>query len=234
MRKRLNFLILLLFVLCTLASCGSNARTDNELEKAESDRSISKEKEEIETISENSKSFDTDNPNVTDTSDLSEAKNENVLIIYYSFTGTTRKITQTIQEKTGADTLEIEPDFNYFINDVEDVVQEQLREGYLPKLLNTVPDLDSYDMIFVGSPVWWFTTPPPIKSFFSQYDLTDKNIVPFCTYKTHMGTFFEDFEAACPDANLLQSQDFSGYVLSDEEQTMEIIDQWLQNLGFEE
>ena len=50
-----------------------------------------------------------------------------------------------------------------------------------PKLSNTVKNIDKYDIIFIGYPVWWHATPAPVNTFLESYDLSNKLIIPFCT-----------------------------------------------------
>lgn len=57
----------------------------------------------------------------------------------------------------------------------------EIRKGERPELLSTVENMDKYDIIFIGYPVWFHATPAPINSFLESYDLKGKLIIPFCT-----------------------------------------------------
>ena len=69
-------------------------------------------------------------------------------------------------------------------NECTEVAREELDNGTRPELGTSVENFDEYDVVFVGCPVWWHTAPMAIWSFLesSEYDFTDKIIVPFCTY----------------------------------------------------
>lgn len=71
-------------------------------------------------------------------------------------------------------------------NECTEVAREELDYGVRPELSGTVDNLDDYDVVFVGCPVWWHTAPMAVWSFLesSEYDFSDKIIVPFCTYSS--------------------------------------------------
>jgi flavodoxin len=174
-------------------------------------------------------------PSPPDFSKTEAAKTDNkglgkVLIAYYSFQGTTVKVVDIIKDMTEADTCRIEPEFDYLRADVEEVAKKQISEGYKPKLKNSLPKIDEYDVIFVGSGVWWFSPPPPVMSFISQCDLKNKKVVPFCTYKGAVGEYFEKLENACPGAKVLTGRDFSNSELNDMDKVKQKIENWLKEL----
>jgi len=57
----------------------------------------------------------------------------------------------------------------------------EIRRNERPELTNTIDNMDEYDIVFVGYPVWWHATPAAVKTFLESYDLTGKLIIPFCT-----------------------------------------------------
>ncbi|MHB1393997.1 MAG: flavodoxin [Clostridia bacterium] len=150
--------------------------------------------------------------------------------MYYSLTGNTRDIGNMIRDMTGAEVFEIEPVEDYWRSDIEETAKKQVSEGYKPKLKNSVSDIEKYDVIFIGSPVWWFSVSPPVMSFLSQYDFKDKKVVPYCTYGSDYGDFFEMFEKACPGAKVLKGEDFTKDELLDLEQVKAKIKLWLEKI----
>lgn len=102
-----------------------------------------------------------------------------VLVAYFSYSGTTKNIANTISEKTGADLFEITPQDGY--SNVYMESNSEIRKNERPILTDTVENMDEYDIVFVGYPVWWHAAPAPINSFLESYDLTGKLIIPFCT-----------------------------------------------------
>jgi len=101
-----------------------------------------------------------------------------ILIVYYSLTGNTRFIAETLQEKLKADIQEIKPKkdikpkgaMKYFWGGYKATMKQK------PSLEPIEKDPNNYDVIIIGTPVWAWTIAPPIRSFLSKYDLSDKKI----------------------------------------------------------
>jgi flavodoxin len=107
-----------------------------------------------------------------------------VLVAYFTRTGNTRVIAGQIRRTLRADLFEIESGDPY-PEDYEETVAQAVRErdsGYRPRLKASVPDISSYEVVFLGFPVWGETAPPVIRSFLSQHDLSGKRLVPFITH----------------------------------------------------
>lgn len=102
-----------------------------------------------------------------------------VLVAYFSYSGTTKNIANAISEKTGGDLFEITPQEDY--SNVYMESNGEIRGNERPALTDTVKNMEEYDIVFVGYPVWWHATPAPINTFLESYDLTGKLIIPFCT-----------------------------------------------------
>ncbi len=144
-------------------------------------------------------------PQVPYTAQLGKA-----LVIYYSLSGHTQDIAQRIQQRTGADLYRIEtaepissvPWF-YLI------LKRQLSSKRYPAIQHPLPDVSSYDVVFVGSPVWWYTLSTPMYRFLQEMDFQGKPVVPFSTQGSNYGTFFEDFAAHARNARLLPSASFN-------------------------
>lgn len=102
-----------------------------------------------------------------------------VLVSYFSYSGNTRNVATVLSEKTGGDLFEITPQDGY--SNVYMQSNSEIRNNERPALSDTVENMDEYEIIFVGYPVWWHATPAPINTFLESYDLTGKLIVPFCT-----------------------------------------------------
>jgi flavodoxin len=128
------------------------------------------------------------------------------LVVYYSKSGNTKKLAELIKEKTKADIYEIELDGNYYGGFLKTLIADykQIKTKEYPKIKNELPDLSSYDLIFVGSPVWGYTVAPPVLSFLQSADLSGKTVVPFASYGGNAGTFFEDFAANAKNAQTLK------------------------------
>ena len=103
----------------------------------------------------------------------------NVLIAYFSYSGTTKGIAESLSQKLDADLFEITPKKTY--DNVYTESNSEIRKSERPELTDTVSNIDEYDIIFVGFPIWWHATPAPVNTFLESYDLTGKLIIPFCT-----------------------------------------------------
>lgn len=122
----------------------------------------------------------------TDIEEVVPGTNHKILVAYFSWGGNTQHLAQTIADATGADLFRIETVNPYptDYNECTEVAREELDNGVRPELNDTMENLDDYDVVFVGCPVWWHTAPMAIWSFLenSEHDFSDKIIVPFCTY----------------------------------------------------
>jgi flavodoxin len=107
-----------------------------------------------------------------------------ILVAYFSQTGNTRKVAVQIQEQTGGDLFRIETAVPYPGNmpSLVNRKNQEIASGNMPELKANVGNIKSYDVIFLGYPIWAMTAPPPVRSFIETHDLTGKTIVPFCTH----------------------------------------------------
>src|ERR1044072_2706298 len=113
-----------------------------------------------------------------------QSSGSKVLVVYFTRTGNTREIAQLIRRTLRADIVEIAPAAPY-PEDYEMTVSQAQRErdsSYQPPLATAVSDISSYEVVFLGFPIWGETIPPVIRSFLAQHDLTGKTIVPFITH----------------------------------------------------
>lgn len=136
-----------------------------------------------------------------------------MLIVYFSHSGNTRIIAQYIQQETGAKLFEIEPVNPYpaEYQAVVDQAKKEINAGYRPELKTKVANFDDYDIIFIGSPNWWGTIPPPVATFLSSYDLNNKTIVQFITHEgSRFGRSTADIKKLCPDSKILKSYSCRG------------------------
>ena len=111
--------------------------------------------------------------------------NGNSVVLYFSATGTTKKIAERIADKSNSDIIEIVPKEEYKSEDLNynsdcRANREQQDSKARPEIKNTI-DLSKYDTIFLGYPIWWGTNPKIILTLLDTYDLTNKIIIPFCT-----------------------------------------------------
>ena len=144
----------------------------------------------------------------------------NLLVAYFSYTGTTHGIVEEIRFKIGADLFCIEREEDY--SDVYTESRLEIWHNDCPNLKNTVENMDQYDVVFIGFPIWFHATPAPVNTFLESYDLTGKIIIPLCTsggsdIEEAIHTFFN----SCRNLAVYQERRISN---SSE------IDSWLANI----
>ena len=110
---------------------------------------------------------------------------ENSVVLYFSATGTTKKIAERIASKLGSELIEIIPKVAYTSDDLNynsdcRANREQNDSNARPEIKNTI-DISKYDVIYLGYPIWWGTNPKIILTLLDNYDFTGKTIIPFCT-----------------------------------------------------
>ncbi len=110
-----------------------------------------------------------------------------VLVAYFSATGTTKAVAEQIALASGGELMEIEPmqpytsaDLNWNNKHSRSTV-EMNDESARPAIKKSKENLDGYDVVYVGFPVWWYVAPRIINTFLEAYDFTGKTIVPFAT-----------------------------------------------------
>ena len=146
--------------------------------------------------------------------------------------GKTFTMANVIQKNTGGDLFAIQPAESYGddFNTVADKALSDQQNGVLPELSDHIANLDQYDTIFVGYPIWWYDMPQLMYSFFSEYDLSGKTIIPF---NSHGGSGFsgsvEEIEELEPNATVrTDGLTLSRSVVADSENR---IVTWLETIG---
>ena len=113
-----------------------------------------------------------------------EAPNSKVLVLYYSLTSNTKTVAQEIATRLNADIEEItlvEP-YDTAFQATIDRCKADREKGILPEIKPLKSNVADYDWIFIGYPIWFGTYAPPIASLLEKVDLSDKWVVPFCTF----------------------------------------------------
>ena len=128
-----------------------------------------------------------------------------LLIVYYSWSnGNTERIAKKLQSVAGGDLLKIDTAVPYSgsYDDVVDQGQREVNQGYEPELkpLNVNPA--DYDVIAVGTPTWWYTMAPAVKTFLHKNTFAGKTVVPFMTNGGWPGHDIRDMKNACTGAKI--------------------------------
>lgn len=130
------------------------------------------------------------------------------LVIYYSLRGNTKKIAEMIAKISNADIERITPIKDYNIVTSFTLAKTHIQQELTPNIRPIKANISNYDEIIIGTPVWWHTFVPHIRTFISQNDFKNKNIRLFCTHAGTRGTSLSDMEIAIGDANFISVRDF--------------------------
>ena len=141
------------------------------------------------------------------------------LVAYFSAGGVTAKAAKELAGACGADLYEIKPEAPYTGADL-DWMDKKSRSSVemndsssRPALADMAADIDRYDVIFVGFPVWWYTAPTIIKTFLEAYDFNGKIIVPFATSGgSGIGTTAETLQEIVPVATVKAGRILNGRI----------------------
>lgn len=141
------------------------------------------------------------------------------LVAYFSASGVTAKVAETLAEAIGADIFEIEPKVPYTKADL-DWTNRQSRSSIemndpasRPAIAGVRDNMADYDTLFVGFPIWWYVAPTIINTFLESHDLTGKTIIPFATSGgSGMGKTNEKLLPSCAGAKLIEGKVFKSNV----------------------
>lgn len=168
-------------------------------------------------------------------------KDSNILIVYFSHAGenysvgnikvgNTKLVAEQVQKLTGGDIFEIVAEKSYDMPYMQltKVAQEESRNGELPPFKGEVKNIEKYDTIFVGGPIWWGTYPQVMFTFFQKYDLNGKTIIPFTTHEgSGLGNVVEDLKAQYPKANVTNPFSIAGHNVRG---GMDKVDKWVEKV----
>lgn len=165
------------------------------------------------------------------------AAEKKVLVAYFSHTGTTEKVALEIQRQTGGDLFIIETVQNYSTNHKEltGYAKKELEANGRPRLKATIPNLEAYDVVFVGYPIWWYTLPMPLFTFFESHNFSGKTIIPFATHAgSRMSGTEETIRKLHPQANVHNGFAVSRNIIRNNPETGAVkpVTDWLAKLAY--
>lgn len=135
------------------------------------------------------------------------AGGKKVLVVYFSHTGNTRTIAGYINETVSSNLVELKTTAAY-TDDYDSLlaqVRGEVASAYCPPLTAQVEDIASYDVVFIGYPIWVETAAPPIRTFLTTHDLAGKTVVPFCTSGTSSAeASYRLVRSLCPQSTVLE------------------------------
>ena len=140
------------------------------------------------------------------------------LVAYFSASGVTAKVAENLADAIGADIFEIQPEVPYTKADLNWMDKkarttiEMSDPTSRPAIAAKRDNIDEYDTIFVGFPIWWYVAPTIVNTFLESYNLKGKTIIPFATSGgSGMGKTNEKLAPSCPGAKLLHGKVFNSY-----------------------
>lgn len=130
-----------------------------------------------------------------------------ILVAYFSASGQTARLAGTIAQAANVDLFEICPAEKYTLADLNwhdknsRSSMEMADESARPQISGKVENMDGYDVVFVGFPIWWYVAPRIIQTFLESYDFSGKTVIPFATSgSSGMGKTDEVLKKSCPDS----------------------------------
>ena len=158
------------------------------------------------------------------------------LVIYYSYTGNSRKIAKYAQEKLNADILELHPKIPF--SDDYDKVVEEWQNNNIKRDVEIEPidkDLTNYKKIVLITSTWWYGINPVMTRFLKEYDLSQKDIIVTATNAGWIGHSFQDYKKLLPNSNIKGELDtvfsFNSLEKNNILTPLQKIDNWLKKLN---
>lgn len=145
-------------------------------------------------------------PEIPEGNGIEVPENSKILVAYFSWGGTTRRMATQIAEQTGGTLFEIVPVTPYptEYTPCTEVALEERDSNARPAIKDVVANWNEYDVVFIGCPVWWHTAPMIINTFSESYNFDGKIVVPFCTYaSTYRDETLQKIVDLTPDADHL-------------------------------
>ena len=218
MKKAIAILLSLTMIL-GLAACGNSA---SQTEQPSTEDTSVESKADTNSAENSTDMENTDNQDVQD---------HKVLVAYFSATGTTKGVAEHIANGLNADIYEIVPedpytaaDLNYNDNNSRTTI-EMNDPNARPAISGSVENMEQYDIIFVGYPIWWGEAPRIVSTFMESYDFSGKTIVPFCTSGgSGIGSSASNLERLTSGATWLDGRRLNG---SDSQDT---VMEWVNSL----
>lgn len=184
MRKRILTASLLAIIACTITAYCWAMRNVTEVENANIEQPLS----EQSPINVKGKALVV-YFSVPETDGVDASSGASRLISDGKVVGNTQYIASVISEATKGDLFEIKTVHAYpgSHKALIDAAKVEIDNNARPKLATHIENLNDYKVVFVGFPNWWYDMPMPLYSFFDEYDLDSKTVIPFCT---HSGSRF--------------------------------------------
>lgn len=244
MGKKIIGILLCMVMVFSLSACGNSSEMNNTARQT-TDRTETFSTQQGETENtEEATLTDTRDDNQSETEDDSDTNNTRILVAYFSRAdenygvgvvekGNTEIIAEMIAEETGADTFKIERATPYpaDYDACTEEAQHEQRENARPELKNTLDNLDDYDVIYLGMPVWWGDMPMPVYTFVEGIDWNGKTVYPFTTHAgSGLSSIPRTLENICNGATIGDGFTIAGTdAQNNQDKAKEAVNEWLQS-----
>ena len=161
--------------------------------------------------------------------------NAKSLTVYFSVSGNTERLANVVHENVGGDIVKITPVNPYPADDYHnksftDMAQNEKSENARPEIMDINVNMDEYDTIYVGYPIWWGSMPMAVYTFFDKYDLSNKTIAPFNTHEgSGAGDSHSEIIRLEPNATVVDG--LSVYGSDTINNQTETVKSWIEKMG---
>lgn len=236
--KKIKIILLILTMVLILTACGSSDKKGNNEGNASNKAEVTDNGQTDKNVSnDNSKNMENKDLLSDETQGAGDKNSDNsngnkkVLVAYFSVTHTTENIAKEIANIAGADLYEIVPEQPYTNEDIDynddnsRCSLENNDSSARPAISGKIDNLDQYDIIFIGYPIWWGKAPKIMNTFVESYNFDGKIIVPFCTSASSgIGSSADNLAKSTDGATWKDGQRFSSNA------TMDDIASWINDL----
>lgn len=145
-----------------------------------------------------------------------------VLVSYFSASGVTKKVAESIATAINGELFEIEPVEKYTNEDLDWMNKQsrssiEMNENIKPEISQKVPNLEDYDTVCLGFPIWWYKEPTIIDKFLEENDMTEKNIYVFVTSgSSSIDSTYKSLQNNFPNLKFISGKRFTGKESNDE------------------
>lgn len=231
MKKFLSIILCLVIVLCFAACSNSNEAETTAANSQPTSESNSNEKSENNNSSTHKALvvYFT----AAENSDVDAVSSASVVTVNGQPFGRVQALAQMIQNETQADIFSIKTSVQYPGDGGKliEYAQQEQNDNARPEITSHIENLDAYDTVFIGYPIWWYDLPQIMYSFFDEYDFSGKTIIPFCV---HNGSQFtgtiNTIEELEPNATVVEN----GFAVSERNvgDAANDVAKWIDEIGY--
>ena len=227
--KKSIYVLFSLVLLFTMAGCGNHAVAGRQ-ESVSSQQEVQME-QPIDNSIESSEAESQETSESASEPEQETNMEQKILVVYFSATGTTEPLAEYAAEILNADLYEIVPedpyteaDLAYYTNGRAD--QEQNDPTARPAISGEIENMEEYDTIVLGYPIWHGQAPRITSTFLESYDFSGKTMIPFCTsHSSGIGSSADNLHELCSDSvNWLEGKRFEAGT------TKEAMEIWLESM----